>query len=53
MLTSGEGRHQQQQGRTGQMEIGDQAVYYLKFIAGIDEQLGLIRSGLDVARLLG
>ena len=45
-------RDEHQQGRLGQMEIGDQRVHRLEAIAGVDENTGIARSRGDVTVLL-
>src|SRR5207245_6430808 len=41
LVVTGEGRHQHQQRRFRQMEIGDQARHRLEHVAGRDEQRGV------------
>jgi hypothetical protein len=45
--------NQHEQRGLGQMKVGEQSLDYSEFVSGVDEQIGLTRSGLDVASLLG
>src|SRR5437879_4774406 len=53
LVVAGEGRHQHQQRRFRQVEIGDQARDSLERIAGRDEQRGVGAAGLQRTGLRG
>ena len=46
-----ESTDQHQQSGLRKVEVREKRVYYAEFIAGIDEEIGLSRSGLNITRL--